>query len=60
MKLTNEQHAELSRFVAAGDRAKIESLLDAIFLQMRRREQAAMETIKRRQKQAATPWIPER
>ena len=56
MKLSPEQLDELTRFVEAGDTAKIESLLDAIYFQRRRLELAELERLKRRSNR---PWIPE-
>jgi hypothetical protein len=59
MKLSPEQWQALKDAVEADDCHRAEKLLDAVFIQMRRREQAAIERTKRVQRQAARPWIPQ-
>lgn len=57
--LTTEQFERLQELCAAGDRAKVVSLVDAIFLQHIQRQRQAAEDAKR-QCRRAEPWIPER
>ena len=59
MTLSPEQWAELRQAAEADDRHRAEKLIDAVFIQMRRAEQAAIERVKRVQRQSARPWIPE-
>ena len=59
MTLSPEQWAELRQAVEVDDCHRAEKLIDAVFCQMRRAEQAAIERVKRVQRQSARPWIPE-
>lgn len=58
MKLDPEQWQALKDAVEADDCHRAEKLIDAVFLQMRRAEQAALERVKRIQRQSARPWVP--
>jgi len=59
ISLSTEQWDRLCELVDARDRAKCVSLLDAIYLQHRRKQIEAAEDAKR-QCRRGEPWIPER
>lgn len=59
MKLTQAQWDELSASVAAGDRAKVQRQLAALFIVYQTQQRKAAEDA-RRQCRRNEPWIPNR
>lgn len=55
--LTTEQFERLQELCAAGDRAKVVSLVDAVLCQYLRRQAEERERVQRQQR-LSEPWLP--